>query len=835
MTRERTGTYRLQLRPGFGFRETATIAPYLHRLGVSHLYLSPIFEATSGSTHGYDIVNPNEVRAELGGREGFDELLGVLEREGLGLVLDIVPHHMAATAENAWWWSVLELGRDSPFAFHFDIDWDPPEQRLRGTLLLPVLGDHYGRVLEAGELRLAFERGQPVVRYHEHVAPLSPETADELWAEAGRRGQRVEEIIDEVNADVDRLDALLARQHHRFARWQTAAHELDYRRFFDIDSLVAMRSERPAVFDDTHRLIRELAAADRVDGLRVDHVDGLRDPEAYLSRLRALAPDAWITVEKILRPQEATPDTWPVDGTSGYDFLALAGGVLLDKGGVEQLVEGYAALTGDESYADTQRAARREALRDSLAADVERVVELLLRVCDHNRRSRDFTRSELRQAVVELCVHAPTYRSYVRPAAIPLDADRTFVDMMLTGARGEDTELDADIFDFLRTLLLGELAGDDESGFLARFQQLTGPVAAKGEEDTAFYRWIPLLCLNEVGIEPDRAVVSVAEFHERCERLQRRWPATMTTTSTHDTKRGEDVRARLAVLSEMPDEWLAAVQRWRSMNERLRDRELDAPDAVDEWFLYQTLAGAHPLPIDRAWPAIEKSLRERKRRTSWVRVNEPYERATRSFLEAVLADESFMADFAAIVSRLVEPGHVNALAQATLRLLGPGVPDTYQGTELWDSNLVDPDNRRPVDYGERDEALRVVEHSSAADLWESARDREHGWPKLALVRACLRLRRTHSEVFGRDGTYSPLEVSGTGANRVVAFTRSGRVVTVVPLRPLAGPPDEAEIALPEGEWTSVFTDDRHVGAVSFGKLRGGFPVAVLERDFEPVG
>ena len=467
-------------------------------------------------------------------------------------------------------------------------------------------------------------------------------------------------------------------------------------------------------------------------------------------------------------------------------------------------------MTGDDSsYGETQRAGRREALRESLAADVDRVVELLLRVCEGNRRSRDFTRSELRDAVVELCVHAPAYRSYVRPGVAPAATDGRFIDTMLADARASRPDLDDGIFAFLEALLLGDLPGDAEDGFVARFQQLTGPVAAKGEEDTAFYRWMPLLCLNDVGLEPDRAVVSVADFHERCARRQRRWPMTMLTTSTHVTKRGEDVRARVAVLSEMPDEWIAAVQRWRSANGSYRDTELDAPDARDEWFIYQTLAGAHPLTIDRAWPVIEKSLRETKRRTSWLRPSEPYERATRAFLESI-----------------IEPGRINSLAQTTLRLLCPGVPDTYQGTELWDSNLVDPDNRRAVDYAERERALSEVEGSSAAELW--AFDRERGRPKLALLRACLAVRRRHAEAFGRDGSYTPVEVSGPGAARIIAFARGDAVVAVVPRLSRSGVPDEATVALPEGDWTNVLTGETHAGDIAFAKLRAGFPVAILE-------
>ena len=655
---------------------------------------------------------PTVCRDELGGPDAFNALVDAAHTAGVGIVLDIVPHHMAAAADNAWWWSVLELGRDSPYASHFDIDWDPPERRLRGTILLPVLGDHYGRVLEAGELHLARDpHDRLVVRYYEHVAPLSPDTADEVWAEAGRRGCAVDVVLDEVNQDIDRLDSILERQHHRFARWQAAAHELDYRRFFDVDSLVALRTERPAVFDDTHRLTGALVGEGKVDGLRVDHVDGLRDPEAYLSRLRAIAPDAWIVVEKILCPPESTPDSWAVDGTTGYDFLAMAAAVLVDAAGVERLVEGYARVTGDAStYAETRVVARREALRDSLDADLERVVAMLMRVCERNRRWRDFTRSELRDVVTEVCVHASAYRSYARPGTEPTQSDRDFVERAIAGAVDDRPDLDPDLLDLVRQLLLGKLTGDDESTVMARFQQLTGPVAAKGEEDTAFYRWVPLLCLNEVGAEPDEPAITVEQFHARCVDVQRRWPLTMLTTSTHDTKRSEDVRARLAVLSEVDAEWIATVDRWCDENDRYRDVELDAPNRRDEWFIYQTLVGAHPVPVERAWPVIEKSFREAKLRTDWVRVDDEYESATRRFVESILADERFVADLDRVVGSLEEPGQVNALTQLALRLLCPGVPDTYQGSELWDLSLVDPDNRRPVDYGERAKALSAIEH-----------------------------------------------------------------------------------------------------------------------------
>ena len=827
------GTYRLQLRPGFGFAEVRELVPYLRDLGISHVYLSPPFEATEGSTHGYDVVDPNLLRSELGGESGFRALVQVAHEAGLGIVIDIVPHHMAATAANRWWWSVLERGRDSPFASHFDIDWDPPERRLRGSVLLPVLGDHYGRVLEAGELRLAHENGAIVASYYEHVAPLSPETADELWAIAGRRGSSIDEVLDEVNHDVDRLDAILDRQHHRFVRWQAAAHELDYRRFFDVDSLVALRSERVEVFDDTHRLALALVRDGLVDGLRIDHVDGLRDPESYLARLRSEASDTWITVEKILRPGETVPPTWPADGSTGYDFLADVTGVLVDQSGFDQLREAYMAFTGDDAtYEEASVASRREALREALDADFERVVNLLLRVCEDNRRWRDFTRSELRDALAEVCVHAPAYRSYVRPGGGPTDSDRAFVDRAVTGASEARPDLDPGLLDFIRQLLLGELPGTAEVELVARFQQLTGPVAAKGEEDTAFYRWVPLLAANDVGTEPSQPSLDVDQFHARCVDRAAHWPETMLTTSTHDTKRSEDVRARLAVLSEVPDAWAIAVARWSEANERHRDQELDAPDRRDEWFIYETLVGAHPLPFDRAWPVVEKSLREAKRRTSWVRVNEEYETATRAFLAAVIADRSFHADLDEFVASISDTGQVNALTQTVLRMLTPGVPDLYQGCEVWDLSLVDPDNRREVDYDMRAGALKTIRELSAGELWEHRAD---GGIKLAVIRACFDVRRRHPGVFEPGGQYRPLALAGSGKDRVIGFTRGEDVAVAVPRLAAAGLPDEVTVSLPPGGWTNVLTGGRFADDARFGDLRGALPVALLERDLDPVG
>jgi (1->4)-alpha-D-glucan 1-alpha-D-glucosylmutase len=829
MARPLVATYRLQLRPGFGFAEAAEVVTYLAALGISHLYLSPVFEAVRGSTHGYDVVDCNRLREELGGEDAFTALAHTAHEHGLGIVADIVPHHMAADAENTWWWSVLSLGEESPFAQHFDIDWDPPTRRLRGSVLLPVLGDHYGRVLESGELRLERDKdGALVARYYEHVAPLSPETADEIWAIADRRGTDVDDVLAEINADRDRVDAILDRQHHRFARWQSANHELDYRRFFDIDSLVALRSERADVFVDSHELTLRLVLEGQVDGLRVDHVDGLRDPAGYLERLRSHAPEAWIVVEKILRPSEALP-AWPIDGTTGYDFLAITGGLLADPDGVAELEKTYRRFTSVEhDYPQVRLDARREALVESLDTDLERLVAILVRVCEGRRRWRDFTRTELREALVEVIIRFGVYRSYVRPGAVVDHADRVLVEEAVDATARDAPGIDLDLLDLLRLLFTGSLEGDAEAEVVARFQQLTGPVAAKGEEDTAFYRWTPLLALNDVGSEPDQPLIGPSDFHTACAMRQEGWPLTMTATSTHDTKRSEDVRARLLLLSEIPDVWSSASAHWAATNNRHRDVEADAPDRQDEWFIYQTLVGAHPLDVDRAWAVIEKSLRESKRRTSWLNTDDQYEQATRRFVERIMSDDDFVPALDQFVSPMIEPGRVNSLTLVTLRMLAPGVPDTYQGTDLWDESLVDPDNRRPVDFAARAKLFESIEARSAADLWQH--DRDSGAPKLALLRECLRLRATHPDAFGVAGSYRPLVVGGAETEHVVAFIRGDAIAVAVPRFVMRPAFDDIRVTLPAGSWRNVLTGtDHEVGPLAFTDLAGEFPVAVLER------
>ena len=891
-----SSTYRVQFSPSFGFDDAAAVAGYLADLGVSHLYASPVLQAAPGSTHGYDVVDHHRVNAELGGEAGHARLCDALADAGLGQVLDVVPNHMAVTApENTWWWDVLENGPASIYAAYFDVDWDPPESKLRHTVLLPVLGDHYGRVLEAGELRLCRESGSFTVRYHDHVVPVAPRTLDRLLITAAeecdsaelesvgaafgrlppatavdresvRERHRDKEVlrsrlaalclevpevaaavdsrVDAVNADFDALDALLDRQNYRLAYWRTAGRELDYRRFFDINTLVGVRVEDPQVFEDTHALALEWLEKGVIDGLRVDHPDGLLDPEGYLQRLHEATGGAWVVVEKILEPGERLPASWPVAGTTGYDFLGRVGGLFVDPAGRAPLLALYAEITGQPTDFDEVVLAKKHvALRDILAADLNRLTGLFVQVCERNRRYRDYTRHELHEALREVVACFPVYRTYVRPADAKVTGDDVaHVEAAAAAAAARRPEIDAELFGFLADLLLlrhrvwaapglPSAVGDVEAELVARFQQVTGPVMAKGVEDTAFYDYVPLVSLNEVGGSPGRWGTSVDGFHGSCAEAARQWPTSMLATSTHDTKRSEDVRARLHLLSEVPGSWGEAVRRWRAMNVRHRTGP-DLPDANAEYLLYQTLVGAWPLQAERAVAYMEKAAKEAKAHTSWIDPDPGYDEALRLFVEGALADAAFQADLGNFVASLVEPGRVTSLAQVLVKLTAPGVPDTYQGSELWDLSLVDPDNRRPVDYDTRRRLLAELANLDAPAVWARA---DEGLPKLKVVREALHLRRRQSEALGAGGAYTPLVARGDKAGHVVAFLRGDRVATVVPrlVLGLGGEWGDTTVELPPGRWHNVLTGtstgDVDGGPVLLADLLAAFPVALLER------
>jgi (1->4)-alpha-D-glucan 1-alpha-D-glucosylmutase len=877
-------TYRIQLQPAFGFDDVTAIAPYLRRLGVSHLYASPYLQAAAGSTHGYDVIDHSRVNVELGGEEGHERMCAALGANELGQVLDIVPNHMAIVGGNRWWWDVLENGPSSQYASYFDVDWDPPEAKLRNTVLMPILGDHYGRVLEAGDLKLQRDEGAFTVHYYDHVVPVAPRSFDDILAGAARRCRSMEleslatffgrlppsyltdrasvrerhrdkEVlraslarlfreepsvaaavdaeVAAINADPDRLDALLDRQNYRLAFWRTAGRELDYRRFFDIHTLAALRMEDEAVFLDTHELLIKWLDEGVVDGLRIDHPDGLRDPEGYLRRLEQEAgPHTWVVVEKILEPGERLPRSWPVAGTTGYDFANRAGGLFVDPAGEEPLSDAYTAFTGETvDYDEVVYEKKHLVMAEVLSSEINRLTNLAIDICERHRRYRDYTRHELHETLRELIAAFPVYRTYVVPGGVaPAPDDVAHVEEAAKLARTRRPDLDGELFDFLVDILLCRHRGAAEDELVARFQQVTGPVMAKGVEDTTFYTYNRLVTLNEVGGNPARFGVGPEEFHAENEYIARHWPGTLLATSTHDTKRSEDTRARIALLSEIPTRFAAAVAGWARMNERHRpDPEL--PDRNTEWLLYQSLVGAWPLSADRALAYMEKASKEAKEHTSWVDPDPGYDDALRRFVEGMLGDDEFTASLEAFVAPLVQPGRVNSLAQTLLKLTAPGVPDIYQGCELWDHSLVDPDNRRPVDFAERESLLTEAEQVSPADVWPDRSD--CGLPKLLLTQRALHLRRRRQECLCAGASYEPLPAAGGKAAHAVAYVRGGDIVAVAPrlVLGLGGDWAGTTITLPDGRFDDVLDGGKRTftGEVAVADLLGPFPVVLLER------
>ena len=887
-------TYRLQLHAGFPFSAAAQVAPYLARLGISHVYSSPYLQATPGSTHGYDVVDPRSVNRELGGEAGHAAFSEALGRAELGQVLDIVPNHMAiGGAENPWWWDVLENGPASRYAGHFDVDWTHPEAHLRNRVLLPVLDDHYGRVLERGDLRLAWDRRQFTIRFGDRRFPVAPPSLDDLLRLAAARagsdelafladafaalppssavdrasvarrhrdkevlGRRLTELaadpvvldaidaaIAATNADVEALDRLLERQNYRLAWWTAASRDLGYRRFFDVSTLAGVRAEDEQVFQDTHGLVLDWLASGILDGVRIDHPDGLLDPEGYLRRLRWASPRAWVVVEKILEPGESLRRSWPVAGTTGYDFLRLAGGLFLDPDGIEALRALQGDVTGEtRSFAEIARASKAEVLREVLGSELGRLTALLLDVAERHRRHRDHTRHVLHEAIAAILVSFPVYRTYVRvdedgegrPTPHITPEDEAVIASAVTAAIEAYPELPADLLWFIADLLRLRITGEPELEFTFRFQQLTGPVMAKGVEDTAFYRDLSVLAANEVGGDPAHPDVTPEAFHAEQGATQERWPATMLTGSTHDTKRGEDVRARLAVITETPE-------RWRSVVAELRDlaaagRTEAGPDGHAEYLALQTIVGAWPIDADRLNAFLVKALREAKLRTSWSRPDEAYEAAVTSWASGALADDAFRAGVEAFVGEILHAGRVNGLAQTLLRLTAPGVPDLYQGSELWTRTLVDPDNRRQVDFAVAERLLAEIDAGppGIAHLVPALDDpADPGRPKLALIHAALAVRRRCPDAFGEEARYRPLEAAGRHAAHVVAFARSDEVVTVVPrlTMRLGDGWGDTTLELPRGRWRDELSGRVHDASAPLpvAELLEAVPVALLTR------
>jgi len=919
-------TVRLQLGSDFDFNAAAGEVPYLARLGVSHLYLSPVTMARPGSPHGYDVIDHNRLNPELGGETGFERLHDAAAAHDMGLILDFVPNHMGiGGAENRYWSDLLEWGRDSTYAHWFDIDWDPAEETLKGKLLVPFLGADYGTTLEKGELRLTFdaEAGGFDIRYYEHRFPVSPKQYAEILSRADeqeplrrlaaraaplarkRRMRSTDKAsVAELKAELAALAAsdgrlhaaldaaaesyagkpgrprsfrdlhrLLERQSYRLAYWRTATDEINYRRFFDINDLAGLRVEDDAVFEQLHRLVLALIEGGRMTGLRLDHVDGLYDPAGYVERLQAEAArrlgceeselPLYLLVEKILAPFERLPEGWAVHGTTGYDFMAQAAGLLVDPNGERPLTRLYTRLTGRPGDFDEVAAgSKRQILRNNLSAEFTVIARRLTRLAKRHWQTRDFTYPAIRAALSDFLTQFPVYRTYLAGGWTD-EQGRRFLQWAYARAVREPGLIDESVYRFIRDVLLGEWRPQTGGGravtreveqISGKFQQLSGPVTAKSVEDTAFYRHARLLALNEVGSDPARWGMSPAAFHRGMAERAEHWPYGMLATATHDHKRGEDVRARLAVLSESPREWTRAVTRFFRLNRRRRGKTADeepAPVPNAEYFFYQTLVGAWPLTLDpedgaglagfaeRLETAMLKAVREAKLSTNWAKPNEAYEAAVSQFVLATLDPRRARAFLRAahdFVESIAPAGAINALSQTVLKYTCPGVPDLYQGTEFWDFSLVDPDNRRPVDFAARAEAL--ARSPSPSDLLSSWRD---GHIKQFVIARLLDLRRQEPELF-RNGDYVAVGVEGPAADRLLAFERrlNGRRLRIAVPRLVSSATRAApelgidpvlwEATALEGDmtgWQDVLTGRKVATEDGIADLLAAFPVCVL--------
>jgi (1->4)-alpha-D-glucan 1-alpha-D-glucosylmutase len=874
-------TYRLQLHKDFTFDDAASIAEYLKALGITHVYSSPYLQAAPGSTHGYDVVDHRKVNEELGGEAGHERYCKKLGDTGLGQVLDIVPNHMSLAAQNRYWWDVLENGVSSRYASFFDVDWNSPEERLRDKVLVPILGDQYGRLLDSGGIKLVRNGATFTVETSGQTLPVAPHTLapvlgrgaeyakndtlsflaasyarlpqaefwdrrlilarhrdktvltallERLCEEESGVCQAVDRAVKEWNSTPDDLDTLLSAQNYRLAYWKAADQQLGYRRFFDVNTLIGLRVEREHVFDETHALLVRWLKTGVLDGIRVDHPDGLRDPLEYFRRLRHCAPNAWIVGEKILEPGEWLRTEWPIEGTSGYDFLNMAMGTLISKEGLKELGRRYEEFTGDrQSFASTAHDKKLNVTQEALGSDVNRLANLFVEICESNREHRDFTRAEIRRAIREVAACFAVYRTYVVPDRHEIcEEDRERIRCATECGKLKRQDIDGSLFDFMRDVLDLTVTGKNESEFVYRFQQFTSPVMAKGVEDTAFYCWNRLTALNEVGGDPSCKGWSINEFHGYQQEMQRTFPATMTTLSTHDTKRSDDVRARLLVLTEVPGEFAEAVQRWSEMGAKYRDTAM--VDAGTEWFLYQTMVGAWPIDGERLRTYMQKAMREAKVRTSWVSNNAEYEQAVNAYIDALLADAGLVSDVETFVGKILLHGRVNSLAQTLWKCTAPGVPDLYQGGELWDLSLVDPDNRRPVDYELR---RRLLAEMKGMDTQGVMARMEEGLPKLWLLHKVLTLRAEHPAWFGAEAAYVPMHAEGVKAGHVVAFARGKDVVSVAPrgMSELGGEWSGTTLALPLGRWRNHLTGTVvEGGSVAVEDLLAVFPVALLVKE-----
>jgi (1->4)-alpha-D-glucan 1-alpha-D-glucosylmutase len=870
-------TYRLQFNRAFTFAQARQIVPYLHALGVSDVYASPYFQASPDSPHGYDITDHNQLNKAIGSREEYDAFVAELHAHEIGQVLDFVPNHMGIGQHNQWWMDVLENGPSSVYAKYFDIDWRPIKTDLHDKVLLPVLGDQYGRVLERGELKVRFEAGAFYLTYYEHQFPIAPGTyryildvafarlsdykTEDFYAELQsirtaleylprrtetdpkkiaerarekeiikRRLDRrcheapqvqhaIEQAVDEINGrpgearSFDLLDELLNAQAYRLAFWRVAADEINYRRFFDINNLAALRQEEPEVFEATHRLLLELVTSGAVTALRIDHPDGLYLPRPYFEKLQQRCAQAlrkhadrraiFMLVEKILTGEEQLRRDWPVHGTTGYDFANDVTQLLVDQAAEAAITNAFRKFIGHSlHYGHLVYAKKRLVMRLALANDVNVLGNMVDRLSEQNRWFRDFTLQALLVAVRETIACFPVYRTYVEAGRPVAEQDRAMIERAIAAAKRRNPGIEASVFNFLRDILLLQFpenldatAREEHTHFVLKFQQCTAPIMAKGFEDTVCYIFNRLSALNEVGGQPEQFGSGIEPFHRANQDRQRDWRGSLLATSTHDTKRSEDTRARIVAISEIPQTWRRLLQRARAVNRRFKQRfeELEAPDTNEEYLLYQTLLGTWPVDssgnaersaspeyIERIQNYMHKALNEAKLNTSWIQPNEEWLHATREFVGKIIdgsAKNKFLPLLFPVVEEIARLGAINSLTQTLLKLTSPGLPDIYQGNELWDFSLVDPDNRRPVDYELRQQILGAMRKVQPAALLQSWPD---GCIKMFLIHRLLQFRRQHLDLF-QHGTYLPLHASGRFAECCVGFVREldGRWIGVI--------------------------------------------------------
>ncbi len=864
-TRFPSATYRVQLSQDFRFGDATRILDYLHTLGISDVYLSPILASRKGSGHGYDVTDPSRINPALGSEEEFATLQSELHNRGMGLLLDTVPNHMAASAENPWWMDVLENGTQSAFAAFFDIEWHPHARSLDGKILLPVLGRPFGEALDAGEIRLTFQDARFFFQYFESLFPLTPRsyhailnhrfdrlkevlveedpayheysgilasvrelsnanrrasenTADQrMRFEASRdrlrslitSSKEVAKLVEDNVADINGKEGdpgsfgfvqrLLAEQNYKLAFWQNLNESINYRRFFTIADLVGVRVEDPLVFEATHGYILRLVSKSSAAGLRVDHIDGLRDPLAYLNRLQErLASDenhkgspSYVLVEKILSRHEALPEDWPVSGTTGYDYLNEAIGVFVEPQGARRIEEIFSAFTNEwQNFADVVYEKKKLVMNTLLGVEMRTLGRQLAELASQDRYARELNREQLIDALIVVTACLSIYRTYIRNMDLTPHATK-YIEEAVTAARSQAAYLNPACFDFVRDVLLilnppHVLVDQREArlAFVTRWQQFTGPIVAKGLEDTALYVYHPLLSLNEVGGDPrPSAATSREDFYAFLEERRKLWPGSLDASTTHDTKRSEDVRARLNAISEMPSEWEDHLRLWTQQNARFKTTASgqSVPDPSEEYFLYQTLLGTWPLEsqdcatlIERVQAHMIKATREAMVHTRWTRPNQPHEDALLKFVSRILSNENadFLADFRQFQKKVAYFGMMNGLSQTLLKVAAPGVPDFYQGSDLWDLRLVDPDNRGPVDFDKRAADLdRIVKAGASGQIAQNLIEQ---WPdgqiKLYLIWRVLQFRQNHQQIF-RDGEFLHLQVEGGYSRNIIAFAR----------------------------------------------------------------